>query len=100
MKPYDIQKQTLQNIKLPDEIVIQLNDYLWGTTNDWKRKLDIHNQLPADKWLFLSDVPYYRSYSNLMESEDCLYCSCCGEKTLFFALSFYRNCCEECYERM
>ena len=100
MKTYDIHKQALNTIKLPNAIVMQMSDYLWGTSKDWKRKLDIQNHLPQETWSLLSDVAQYRSYNNIMESEDCLYCNCCGEKKLFFALSFYRNYCEDCHERI
>jgi len=73
-----------------------LTGYLWGDRSDWIRKLNIVEHLPADALAFLTDVPAYRSYSNLLDTEDCLYCPHCGEKTLFFALSFYTNTCQEC----
>ena len=99
MQPYQECEHALQIFRLPSETVALLNDYLWGTTQDWKRKLNIIHTLPKSIYNGLRDVAHYRSYSNLIESEDCFYCNTCGEKTLHFALSFYSECCDVCQMR-
>lgn len=86
----------LCQIPLQPDLLPMLTGYLWGDRSDWIRKLNIVEHLPADALAFLTDVPAYRSYSNLLDTEDCLYCPHCGEKTLFFALSFYTDTCQEC----
>ena len=90
----------IHRLSLPGEVQCALMDYLWGTAEDWKLKLNITHALPTNAWIRLNDVSQYRSYSNTMESEDCLYCRKCGEKTLFFALSFYTDYCEDCTARV
>lgn len=99
MQPYQEFNHALQLFRLPSEVIASLNDYLWGTTQDWKRKLNIIHTLPKSTWYVLKDVAHYRSYSNLMESEDCFYCTTCGEKTLHFTLSFYSERCDVCQMR-
>jgi hypothetical protein len=83
------------------DLSVELNraiqDFLWGKPSDWKRKMrTVLRQLPPHGFYSLKDVVSYRSYSNVIESEDCFYCGKCGEKVLCFALSFYKNTCEVC----
>lgn len=88
---------SIYQLPIPLELFENLQGYLWGDIQSWKKKLDIVQQLPSNVFTQLTDVSTYRSYSNILNTEDCLYCSKCGEKTLWFALSFYKSVCEECY---
>ena len=83
-------------IVFPKEIQIKVTDYLWGATLDWKRKLDITHTLPVNGAHRLVDVASYTAHNKMIDSEDCLYCGRCGEKSLFFALSYYMDTCLDC----
>jgi hypothetical protein len=97
---YSLQYNTSSQLRLLPSVVEDIvQNYLWGTLQDWKRKLNIVQQLPTSGFSGLCDVKTYRSYSNIVESEDCMYCSVCGEKKLWFALSFYNSFCVECETR-
>ena len=83
-------------VGLPEEIQIKIKDCLWGTTQNWQNKLDITHTLPTNGLFCLTDVSSYTIHNKPLETEDCLYCNKCGEKTLFFALSFSMDRCFEC----
>ena len=54
--------------------------------------------LPTSGINFFSmrDVAVYKSHGHLIESEDCLYCSKCGEKNVWAPLSHHMPCCLDC----
>ena len=85
-------------ISLPSEIWNQIADYMWGSTNDWRKRLNISHILPRYTSHFetLLDVENYRLRGTNIWAEDSLYCPCCGEKRLFFAFTFTRSQCEWC----
>lgn len=82
--------------KLNRELNEIIKSFLWGNLEIWKHKLDIINNLPQNPYLSLLSVSTYRSYSNIIDSEDCVFCEKCGEKRLWFALSFNHTMCETC----
>ena len=82
--------------KLPIELHESIKTFLWGDIQSWQRKIDIVNHLPRHPCATLSSVSAYRSYSNIIDSEDCVFCRKCGEKSLWFALSFNHTMCESC----
>ena len=82
--------------KLNRELNEIIKTFLWGNLEIWKQKLDIVNNLAQVPYLSLSPVSTYRLYSNIIDSEDCVFCKKCGEKTLWFALSFNHTMCETC----
>ena len=82
--------------KLPIELHEFVKTFMWGDLKTWKHRLNIVNHLPQHPRETLTDVSSYRSYSNIIDSEDCLFCKKCGEKSLWFALSFYHTMCESC----
>ena len=83
--------------KLPQELIESIKSFLWGNTVIWKKKLNIVNLLPLYPNVKLSSVSSYRLYNNIIDSEECVFCRKCGEKTLWFPFSFYySNSCEVC----
>ena len=83
-------------ITLPIELITQVYGFLWGTRDSWKHKLNIIEHLPSNVLLTLQDVSTYRLRQETIDSEDCLYCRKCGEKTLWFPFSFRTPFCEMC----
>ena len=86
--------------RLPLALQRNIQDCLWGHPDDWKQKLDIVRVLGTQGYHALRDVSSYISYSNYIESEDSLYCGCCGEKRLCFALAFTMQTCLDCHAQM
>ena len=83
---------------LPTVVLYRVQDYLWGTTDDWKYKLNITHYLPKNSLQRLRVVKQYQMSRKIIESEDCVYCSKCGEKNMWFPLTFYHSCCLDCKE--
>ena len=83
-------------IKLNRELNEIIKTFLWGNLEIWKQKLDIVNNLSQYPYTKLLSVSTYCLCSNIIDSEDCVFCKKCGEKTLWFALSFNHTMCETC----
>jgi len=85
--------------RLPTSIHHIIGDYMWGAQQDWKRRLNIVHLLPTSgiRLFSLRDVNVYKSHGNIIESEDCLYCSKCGEKNVWAPLSHHMSCCLDCH---
>ncbi len=80
--------------KLPDEVIDSIKDILWGNIDSWKKKFNI--VLRKDFLVIKRDLkpsPYCIFSGNLLEIEDEIFCSSCGEKTIF---PFTRSICETC----
>jgi len=85
------------HIYLPSEIIYQIRDYLWGTTEDWKRKLNITKGLTLRVGKSqLKQIHQYRLYRNIIRCHNCLFCPKCGEKSVHFLHAFYFIYCKDC----
>ena len=90
---------------LPENIVVDIQDWLWGRREDWRRRFAvILSQLQCRVRVVhdLRDVGSYWLMGSAVDAEDCLYCERCGEKRLWFpfALSTDRLWCDDCNERL
>ena len=85
--------------QLPIELVQMIKDFIWGTQKSWKNKFtsNLNYVLKTPNLLFvLKDVKSYKVNNQCIDCEDSLYCPFCGEKSMFFASTFYHETCDAC----
>ena len=88
--------------KLPDVLVTQISNYLWGSKEIYQKRLTkITKNIPTYPLLSLKAIKDCH-YKNRVwiDLEDNLYCHGCGEKSLDFAyVCLGRNrCCDYCQD--
>ncbi len=84
--------------RLPNDINIQIMDYLWGSRRDHQKYFSqVLDTLPVNILINLRATESCKYKNKIWDDiEDNLYCPCCGEKSLDFTYACNGWLCDFC----
>ncbi len=86
--------------ELPDELIVNVKDYMWGNKLEYQKKLKIilenlpEPEMVQKKLKAINKCHYKNKYWD--ELEDNLFCPRCGEKSLWFPFALSGKLCNYC----